>query len=61
MSKRFYVYCYYDPRKNPPEPFYIGKGTKNRYKAHLSEAKTDKNIQKYEKYEKYGKMVLNLL
>lgn len=31
----FYVYAYYDPRKDPPEIFYIGKGKGGRYKVHL--------------------------
>lgn len=35
-----YVYIYYDPRKNPIEPIYIGKGTKeNRMYHHLIDCK----------------------
>lgn len=45
--KNFYIYIYTDPRKPGKfiyegvdicflfEPFYIGKGTKNRYKVHI--------------------------
>jgi hypothetical protein len=33
--KNYYVYVYYDTRKDPIEPIYVGKGRKNRYKSHL--------------------------
>ena len=26
----FYIYVYFDPRKNPPEPIYVGKEHDNR-------------------------------
>ncbi len=35
MEKCFYVYVYLDPRTNPPEPFYVGKGHGKRLRAHL--------------------------
>ncbi len=35
----FYVYVYFDPRKEILEPFYVGKGTRNRSKSHLKKAK----------------------
>lgn len=37
----FYVYVYYNPlkiSKGQPEPFYVGKGSGNRYLVHLSES-----------------------
>ena len=34
--KRFYTYILRDPRNN--QPFYVGKGTKDRYKSHIREA-----------------------
>ena len=44
-----YVYIYYDTRLNPPVPIYVGKGTKNRWKQHLS-SKT--NILLFRKLQK---------
>lgn len=44
MSKKFYVYIYYNPENM--QPFYVGKGSKNRDTMHLSEARCwsgDKN------------------
>jgi len=48
---RFYVYIYFDPRKPGKfnygsfefdfEPFYVGKGTNNRFKLHINEALSD--------------------
>jgi len=51
MDNKFYVYCYYDPRKSPPEPFYIGKGCDDRYKNHLKEAKNGKIHPKCQKIQ----------
>jgi hypothetical protein len=55
-SNQFYVYVYLDPRKSGNfvygefqfdyEPFYVGKGTKNRYLMHLYEALKFKDINK---------------
>lgn len=36
MPQQFYVYLYQDPRCDPPEPMYVGKGHGNRIFAHLS-------------------------
>lgn len=44
----FYVYVYYDPRQTPARPFYVGKGTKDRYKKHLTE--TYDNTENKKKY-----------
>jgi len=35
---KFYVYMLLDPRSDPPEPFYIGKGCGNRIFGHLHDA-----------------------
>ena len=53
----FYVYAYLDPRKPGDwsfgdlelgyEPFYIGKGQKNRLNSHLREAKNDSFIDRH--------------
>jgi hypothetical protein len=32
----FYIYVYKDPRKDPPEPIYVGKGTGKRFKQHIN-------------------------
>lgn len=37
MNENYYVYVYFDPRKSPPEPIYVGKGYGYRYKAHLTQ------------------------
>ncbi len=37
-----YVYVYFDPRKNPPEPIYVGKGQGKRIRDHLG--KKCKNV-----------------
>lgn len=52
----YYTYVYLDTRKPGPytygsfmfafEPFYVGKGTKNRYKEHLWEVNADTNRNK---------------
>jgi hypothetical protein len=34
-DRSYYTYVYYDPRKNPPEPIYVGKGKGKRYLSHL--------------------------
>lgn len=31
----YYVYCYFDPRTDPPVPIYVGKGKGKRWKHHL--------------------------
>ena len=60
---RFYVYAYLDPRKPGQytygeytfdyEPFYVGKGSFQRYKDHLFEKKANTtNIHKYNKIQK---------
>lgn len=42
----FYVYIYYHPQTK--QPFYVGKGTGNRYKKHLTETKdTTENYKKW--------------
>lgn len=57
-QSKYYVYVYLDPRKRGNytygkynfeyEPFYIGKGTDNRYLKHLTETKADtSNISKF--------------
>lgn len=57
-QRKYYVYAYLDPRKCcnyvygdykfEYEPFYIGKGTDNRYLKHLNETKADtSNISKF--------------
>lgn len=50
-QRKYYVYAYLDPRKRGDyvygeykfeyEPFYVGKGTDNRYLKHLTETKAD--------------------
>lgn len=35
-KNNYYVYIYYDPRKNPIEPIYVGKGLGNRFMAHIN-------------------------
>lgn len=46
----YYVYALIDPRTS--QPFYIGKGKGNRYKAHLTETKdTTINIKKFNKIQ----------
>ena len=57
--KNFYVYIYLDPRKPGRyiygsccfgyEPFYVGKGSKNRYKAHLYDKTKHPKNQKIQK------------
>lgn len=34
--KKYYVYIYYDPRKSPPEPIYVGRGNGRRAYKHLT-------------------------
>ena len=46
----YYVYMLIDPRTN--EPFYVGKGKRNRAKSHLKETiETTINIRKYNKIQ----------
>lgn len=33
---KYYVYVYYDPRKEPPEPIYVGRGNGKRAYKHLT-------------------------
>lgn len=49
LSKEYYVYIYYDVRPgHEGAPFYVGKGTKLRYKRHLFETyRTTENKKKY--------------
>ena len=50
----YYVYCYIDPLTN--EPFYIGKGTKDRAYSHLTETiETTINKRKFYKIESIKK------
>lgn len=47
----FYVYMLLDPRKNN-QPFYVGKGTGERYNDHLAESlESTSNIRKYHKIQ----------
>lgn len=60
--RKYYVYVYLDPRKNGDykygeyefehEPFYVGKGTDNRWKEHLSPSIKKINPFKYRKIQK---------
>lgn len=46
----YYVYVLIDPRTS--QPFYVGKGKGNRYKAHLNETKeTTINVKKFNKIQ----------
>jgi hypothetical protein len=50
MQNNYYVYIYRDPENKLP--FYVGKGSKNRYKKHLQEKKeTTENPKKYNKIQ----------
>lgn len=40
-THRFYTYIYFDPRSNPPEPFYVGKGTNHRAYSHIRDARNN--------------------
>jgi len=51
----YYVYIYYDPYTN--EPFYIGKGCKNRYLIHLTE--TEANADNKRKFKKIQNILKN--
>lgn len=52
----YYVYVYLDPRKKYPQPFYIGKGSGNRYKSHLNETSENTiNKQKFYKIQSIRK------
>jgi len=35
-NKNYYIYIYFDPRINPHEPIYVGKGKGKRYLKHLT-------------------------
>lgn len=72
MSSDFYVYAYLDPRKPGEykygnltfnyEPFYIGKGRRNRINQHLwlSRTKIEKNVVKARTIKKLLKMGFDL-
>ena len=47
-ERRYYVYVYCDTRNNN-QPFYVGKGTSNRYKDHLTRMSTSCNQHKTDK------------
>lgn len=62
MKSHFYVYLYLDPRRPGHytyqnfvtflyEPFYVGKGCKNRYRQHVTDAKTGK-LKKHHRINK---------
>lgn len=51
----FYVYIYYDPRKSPIEPFYVGKGSGDRMYFHLKDNKNSPKTQKIKKIFKSNK------
>ena len=40
----YYVYIYYDPRKTPAEPIYVGKGHGDRYKHHITKGAKNKHL-----------------
>jgi hypothetical protein len=46
---KHYVYIYYDPRKQPPEPIYVGKGYGKRYLHHLTKAENKHLANKLKK------------
>ena len=53
----FYVYVLLDPRKSPPMPFYIGKGSGSRAYAHLAEdGEGRKNRRIAESYMERGEV-----
>lgn len=39
-----YIYIYYDPRKTPAEPIYVGKGNKSRIQQHLRKGSSTNNL-----------------
>lgn len=41
----YYVYVYLDPRSNPPEPIYVGKGHGKRYKDHITKGAKNKHLK----------------
>lgn len=41
----YYVYIYYDPRKTPVEPIYVGKGKGNRYIHHITKQSPNKHLK----------------
>ena len=40
----YYVYVYFDPRKTPPEPIYVGKGHGDRFKHHITKGAKNKHL-----------------
>jgi len=50
-ENRYYTYIYLDPRKFPPEPFYVGKGVNDRYKSHLRDARNNVKHPKVRKIQ----------
>ena len=49
ISGEYYVYIYYDP--DTKEPFYVGKGKKNRLYDHIKEAKSNKTKKLSNRYK----------
>lgn len=47
---KYYVYVYSDPRDG--KPFYIGKGTGNRWRSHLTDQSESKKVEKIQELEK---------
>jgi len=50
----FYVYVYYDPRKTPTEPIYVGKGHDNRAVKHIKKSQNIFLNRKIAKIRKDG-------
>ncbi len=54
----FYVYVLLDPRKSPPMPFYIGKGSGSRAYAHLAEDGEGRKNRRIRDIQASGKEVI---